>query len=275
MLGILYNEPKRLIDNPFKGRKPKEISFLKSYIDDDDDDDEVIVPFTKPISIENTISTKMNERSAETVAEPQPSFIRPHYKMTHLQKLKMMFKRMLEASYKTPEEAEDIGKVYGLVFDNDLSNENTYVYYDMETRFPLITHRGSTTLLDWTVSDVLILTGLQHIVMPRVSIAREIVRKTEEKYRKASDGYGHSLGGFVAEQAGHKGFILTYNKAAGFGDIRKKIRNPKQIDYRNQLDIVSLLSETQETQIKYIENKQGILSSHSLDILPSMQERRV
>lgn len=268
MLGILYNEPKRLIDNPFKGRKPKEISFLKSYIDDDDD--VIDVPFTKPIS--NSFGSEMLRAKALSNSF---DFIQPHHKMSHLEKLKMMFKTMLEASYKTPQEAEDIGKEYALVFDNNLSNENTYVYYDMETGYPLITHRGSSTLLDWSVSDVLILTGLQHIVMPRVSIAREIVRKTEEKYKKPSDGFGHSLGGFAAEEAGHNGFILTYNKASGFGDIRKKIRNPKQIDYRNQLDIVSLLSETQDTQIKYIENKQGILSSHSLDILPSMQERRV
>jgi hypothetical protein len=57
-------------------------------------------------------------------------------------------------------------------------------------------------------------------------------------------------------------------------DIRKKT-NPNQIDYRSYKDIVSLLAETQDTNIKYIANDKGLLYSHGTDILPSIQERRL
>ena len=274
MIGVFLETPKeRLSNNPFVGKPPKEISFIRSF----NNENLVSLP-ERPVP---TPSQPAPEPAPEPLPEPIPQPVPqpvpqppPPPPINHLQKLKIMFKPLLEASYKTPQEAIEIGKRFHLIFDTEQSNYNTYVYYDTDTGFPLITHRGSTTILDWTVSDVLILTGLRHIVLPRVDTAIEIVKKVEAKYRKPSDAYGHSLGGLVAEQSGNRGFILTYNKAAGFGDIRKRTSR-RQIDYRNSADIVSLLAETQDTQIKYIQNNEGILSSHSLSILPDVAQRRV
>lgn len=258
-------------DSPFKGRKP--ISFLSNY--------------NEPISLNgNEEPMKISELKqplsyswgAQNKAMLAKKLTKRHTKalptVNHLQKLKTMFKKMVEASYKSPEQAADIGKQYALVFDNQLSNKNTYVFLDTETGFPLITHRGSTTAIDWFVSDPLILTGAARVVMPRVTTAREIVKNVEEKYKRPSDSFSHSLGGYIAEESGASGMVLTYNKAAGLGDIRKKI-NPNQIDYRSYKDIVSILAETQDTNIKYITNDKGLLYSHSTDILPSVQERRL
>lgn len=285
MIGVFtFPEKQENFTSPFKGRTPSEISFINSY-----NEPMSLIP-NEPINEVKDIPKKQAAPSAKNssmLANALPSLrevgsakimTKRHVKaaptVNHLQKLKTIFKAMLEASYKTPQEASQTGQRYGLVFDTQLSNDNTYVYYDTETGFPLITHRGSTTLIDWLVSDPLILTGMARVVMPRVTTAKEIVKQVEGKYKRPSDSFSHSLGGYIAEESGANGYILTYNKAAGLGDIRKKT-NPKQIDYRSYADIVSLIAETQDTNIKYIENNKGLLYSHSTDILPEVQNRRV
>jgi hypothetical protein len=212
---------------------------------------------------------------SQNFASRQFEVLSPHYKTSHLNRLKQLLKPMLIASYKSQQEAEEIGKSYGLEFINEFSNENTFVYLDMITKFPLIVHRGSATAEDWLVSDALILTGLSRILMPRVSIAREIVSKVEERYKKPSDAFGSSLGGNIAENSNAKGFILTHNKAAGLGDLFKRNDKSRQIDYRTKKDIVSLIAETQDTNIKYLQDT-GFLTSHSLNTLKEgQQDRRI
>ena len=264
----LFHKPKvKLFDNPYKNTPAKSIGFISQ--------------FDEPFTISQQPSAQPVKNPAVLPVSPlkkvlpitSNNIVRPHHFITHLEKLKLLFKPLLEASYKSRGEAEDIGKQYGLEFDNVLSTDDTYVYYDMETLFPLVVCRGSVTAIDWLVSDTLILTGLRHLVMPRISMTQEIVKKVERKYNQIADGFGHSLGGLVIEHSGARGYILTYNKAAGLGDIKKKT-DGRQIDYRNYADIVSLLAETQATQIKYIENQKGLLYSHSTDILPTTQERR-
>ena len=223
----------------------------------------------KKINIEIALSSELTELP---LPNPIPT---PHYELTHLEKLKIIFKSMLEASYKSQDEAEDIGKGFALEMDRDLSNINTYVYFDMQTKFPLVVHRGSVDLInDWLVEDTLILTGLARLISPRVRLAKELVIKVEAKYKKFCDSFGHSMGARVSEESGAHGYILTYNKASGFGDIRKQT-NPNQIDYRSPKDLVSLLSETQDTTIKYVGQDEGFINAHSLSILPEVQERRV
>lgn len=293
MISLFHIPSQELFDSPYKGKAAKAINFIDPYEEPftvSPDETKIVAKQSIQPSQALPTSALSGEPASRLIkfpslklsaalqsAEETPQFnnIQPHHQITHLEKLKLMFKPLLEASYKSKEEAEDIGKQFGLEFDNDLSIDDTYVYNDMETGFPLVTHRGSVTTIDWLVSDILILTGMRHIIMPRIAAAQEVVKKVEAKYKQVSDGFGHSLGGVTVEHSGAGGYILTYNKAAGFGDIKKKTNGRRQIDYRNRADIVSLLAETQDTRIKYIENNKGLLYSHGLNILPTVQERRL
>jgi hypothetical protein len=269
MLGVFGNHrAKKLIPVPYDGGTYKR------------DNGRTPSPqFLQAIQAIKNIPTKANIKSAlkaELAMLPLPNNApAPHYALTHLEKLKLLLKPLLEASYMSMAEAEEVAKQFALEMDTELSNENTYVYFDMMSGFPLVVHRGSVDLInDWLISDVLIATGLSRLINPRISMAQELVKKVEEKYQKPSDGFGHSLGSNVAENSGASGYILTYNKASGLGDIRRKT-NPNQIDYRSPKDIVSLISETQDTTIKYVGEDAGFLEAHGLSILPTMAERRV
>jgi hypothetical protein len=192
----------------------------------------------------------------------------------HIELLRRVFKPLLNASYIPIAEAELIGLQYGYTFDHKLSTENTYVYVNPDG-IPLIVHRGSFTASDWLIEDAIILTGLNSLMTsPRLKQARQITEMAERKYNKPADAFGHSLGGKIAEESGARGTIMTYNKATGIMDARKKI-NSRQVDYRNKKDIVSLLSEAQprDTNMKYIKTA-GIINSHSVDSLPTIAEER-
>lgn len=254
MIGVFVVPTQRdFINSPFKGRKPKTINFVSNFAPDP-------VPAPKV----ETVSAVAKKKSLirEMILTKRP--------INHLNKLATMFKPMLEASYMTPQEANEIGKKFNLIFDSELSNSNTYVYFDMQTLYPLITCRGSTTAIDWLISDPLILTGASRLIMPRVSTAQAIVKQVEKKYNAPADGFGHSMGSFVIENSGTHGFIFTYNKAVGFGDIGKVVKNPKQYDFRNENDIVSLFAITQDTQLNNVgDSSVGYIEAHGLSSLPA------
>ncbi|KAJ1628035.1 hypothetical protein T492DRAFT_841890 [Pavlovales sp. CCMP2436] len=194
----------------------------------------------------------------------------------HVKRLREIFKTMLILSYEPAARAQSEAAALGLTMDIELSTENTYVYFDHQSDFPLIVHRGSMTASDWLLEDALILTGLVALTSsPRNAVGAEITRLVEEKYGQPADAFGHSLGGRVAEVSGASGYVFTYNKAAGLGDIAAPTR-PRQTDYRNKKDIVSLLSETQThpLPIKYVGEDESLFNSHGLGILPETVERR-
>jgi hypothetical protein len=211
----------------------------------------------------------------EQKEEPSPAPVptEAQKEKAHKMFLRTAFKPLLLASYKTIQEAKEIGARYNYILDEELSTENTHVYVNSKDGIPLIVHRGSTTAADWLIEDALIITGLVSLTSsPRLEFAKEITTKVEAKYNKPTDSFGHSLAGRISELSGANGYILTYNKAAGPIDIGKPI-NPKQTDYRTAKDFVSLLATTQRRQnkLKTIADP-GLFNAHTPESLPTIAE---
>ncbi|KAJ1639037.1 hypothetical protein T492DRAFT_833227 [Pavlovales sp. CCMP2436] len=158
---------------------------------------------------------------------------------------------LARASYLPLDQAAVFGDSLGFSFDTQLSQVDTFVYTDKRTGQPAIVHRGSTSPRDFLVDDALIAFGSDRETQ-RLRRAREITRSAEAKYKKPSNSTGHSLGGRLAERSGSGGSIVTFNKAAGLGDIpnfnftgrsQPQIRNgSRQTDVRTRLDPISSLS---------------------------------
>lgn len=161
---------------------------------------------------------------------------------------------ILEASYQPKKLASKTLNKIGYTLDKKLSTNESKVFIDSDGN-PNIAFRGSKTVKDFLFSDPLLAIGASRLD-PRVSEAKALTKKVENKYGKPADVFGHSLGGFLSENSGAKGNITTYNKAAGIVDIGKKIPI-SQTDIRTNNDLVSALSLTQ----KYNGNQQTIKGS--------------
>ncbi|KAJ1629202.1 hypothetical protein T492DRAFT_1118537 [Pavlovales sp. CCMP2436] len=158
---------------------------------------------------------------------------------------------LARASYLPLDQAGTFGDSLGFTLDRQLSQADTLVYNDNRTGQPTIVHRGSTTPRDFLVDDALIAFGSGRETQ-RQRRAREITTATEAKYKMPSNSSRHSLGGRLAERSGSRGSIVTFNKAAGLGDIpnfnftgrsQPQIQNgSRQTDVRTRLDPVSVLS---------------------------------
>ncbi|KAJ1636707.1 hypothetical protein T492DRAFT_835121 [Pavlovales sp. CCMP2436] len=158
---------------------------------------------------------------------------------------------LARASYLPLDQAGTFGDTLGFTLDRQLSQADTLVYTDNRTGQPTIVHRGSTTPRDFLVDDALIAFGSERETQ-RQRRAREITTAAETKYNKPSNSTGHSLGGRLAERSGSRGSIITFNKAAGLGDIPsfnftgrsqpQKTNGSRQTDVRTRLDPVSILS---------------------------------
>jgi hypothetical protein len=177
---------------------------------------------------------------------------------------------LLKASYKPQKEAKSTLEKKKYRYDDKLSSMNTKVFVD-DTDTPVIVHRGTTTAADM-FDDALVAVGLGKYGH-RYKNAQRITKKVEDKYGKAANSVGHSYGGYLSENSGAKGNIITYNKAAGLGDIGTK-KNNRQLDVRTKGDVVSILSKTQTANTETIEKKkptknvvQDIFDSHSTDNL--------
>ncbi|KAJ1617341.1 hypothetical protein T492DRAFT_850161 [Pavlovales sp. CCMP2436] len=125
---------------------------------------------------------------------------------------------LARASYLSLDQAAAFGDSLGFTLDNQLSQVDTLVYTDKRTGQPTIVHRDSTSPRDFLVDDALIAFGSGRETQ-RQRRAREITASAEAKYNKPSNSTGHSLGGRLAERSGSGGSIVTFNKAAGLGDI--------------------------------------------------------
>jgi butyrate kinase len=105
----------------------------------------------------------------------------------------------------------------------------------------------------------------------RYKNAQRITKKAEDKYKEKAVGIGHSYGGYLAENSGANGDIMTYNKAAGLGDIfTNKKKGGRQHDITTQGDLVSLLSKTQNGSKEVIPNinkTKNFLTAHNTDNL--------
>ena len=189
------------------------------------------------------------------------------------EKLRNDLGELLSNSYKPQKEAAENMKRKGYKYDQDLSNMETKVFVDEKNDEPIIVHRGTTRVKDW-FDDVKLAVGLGKSTQ-RVKDAQEINKRVEEKYKKAAHNVGHSLGGFISENAGGHGNIITYNKGAGLGDLFKKKNSKRQLDIFANGDLVSKIAQATQTSNKeFVKNKRSSilkpirhLNAHSTDNL--------
>lgn len=148
-------------------------------------------------------------------------------------------KLILEASYQPQREAEATLAKQGYKYDTDLSTMENKVFYNPETNKPYIAYRGSVRAKDWLGNAKLALGFNDADAEKRIQLAEQV----KNKYGQSADIYGHSRGGYLAEQAGERygGNVVTYNKAALPSDVFKPIRK-EQTDIRTSADRVSALS---------------------------------
>ena len=174
--------------------------------------------------------------------------------MTVSQKLRNDLGDLLTNSYKPQQEASDDMKKKGYKYDNELSNMETKIFIDEKSGEPVIVHRGTVTVKDW-LDDAKLALGFGKSTK-RVKDAQEINKKVEAKYNKPVHNVGHSLGGFLAENAGGKGNIITYNKGAGVSDLFTKKNSKRQLDIFADDDLVSTIArKTQKSKREIVKNK--------------------
>jgi len=185
-------------------------------------------------------------------------------------KLRKDAPELMKASYETQGKAEERMKKKGYTYDKDLSTMESKVFVNKRGK-PVIAQRGSTRLSDWA-EDALIGVGLGGLGS-RQKKAIELNKKVEEKYGKSVDAVAHSLGGRLIENSGGKGNIITFNKAAGLGDIGKTF-NKKQVDVKTQNDLPSFLSNFQNHNVETVQQKEHsinpfteVYNAHNLDNL--------
>lgn len=180
-----------------------------------------------------------------------PNYI-PKVKSTEL-------KDLIQASYSRNTPAREIGKKYGYVLDDDLSNAEQKVFLD-KNKNPKIVFTGSRKGMD-ALTDLAILGGVAGLT-PRFQNSSKLVDKIKQKYKnRPITAIGDSLGGTLAESVGGKvDKVITTSKGVGLFGIGKKIRS-NQTDIRASNDVISLLRNTQSGGKKItIKGTKGIIN---------------
>lgn len=179
------------------------------------------------------------------------------------------FADILRASYLPQKQAASYMSERGYGYDPLLSSMEQKVFVS-PTGKPIIAERGSVRLTDWLYEDPRLATYAGSFFdTRRVSEAKNLSKAVQEKYGVAPTIAGHSLGGYLSEQAakstpGSK--VYTYNKAAGFPSIFGS--TPKnQYDYRTTLDVPSALSQFQSGNRTTLSGSWNPFEAHSLKYL--------
>ena len=190
-----------------------------------------------------------------------PNYI-PKVKSTEL-------KDLLKASYQRNTPAKEIGKKYGYVLDEDLSNAEQKVYLD-KNKNPKIVFTGTRKGMD-VLTDAALTFGLAGLT-PRFQNSSKLVDKVKQKYKnRPITALGHSLGGSLAESVGGKvDKVITLDRGIGLFGIGRK--NKSNItDLRTSNDIFSILRNTQSGGKKItIKGTKGIIDpfkSHDINQL--------
>ncbi|MEY3752080.1 MAG: Yellowstone Lake virophage 6 [Pseudomonadota bacterium] len=183
---------------------------------------------------------------------------------------KETFSDILRASYMNQRDAANyMAKKYNYGYDPLLSSMEQKVFVS-PTGKPIIAERGSVRLTDWLYEDPRLATfGGQFFDTRRVSEAKNLSKAVQEKYGMAPTITGHSLGGYLSEQAAKatpESQVYTYNKASGFPSIFGS--TPKnQYDYRTTLDVPSALSQFQSGNRTTVPGSWNPFESHAIKYL--------
>ena len=161
--------------------------------------------------------------------------------------------KIIKASYKPQAEASSDLENLGYKYDPELSTMENKVFYDPKTGKPNIAYRGSTTVKDW-IGNIKLGLGFKD---PEAEKRIQLADQVKQKYGQAPDTFGHSRGGYSAEEAGERfgGKTYTYNK-----DIFYTTKS-EQTDIRTKGDIVSLPSIFQSGGTKKEISSKGIFNN--------------
>jgi len=140
----------------------------------------------------------------------------------------------LNASYMGNKPAAALLKPHGYTLDHELSGQRAKVYVDNQTGQPHIAYRGTQNKHD-VVTDIKAFLGIGG---KRLTHTKKVAKQVELKYGRPAHALGHSLGGWLSENSGVHGKIITYNKLAN-GQTKK---NEQQTDIRTSNDVASILS---------------------------------
>ena len=192
-------------------------------------------------------------------------------------KLRSDLGNLLKSSYLPQKEAAKKMAKDGYKLDPQLSTMASKVYVSPNGK-PVITHRGTTTVKD-IIDDGLLAVGLGKYGF-KYKGAQRLTKKVEDKYKQNADVVGHSYGGWLAENSGAHGDIVTINKAVGLGDIGKKKNSTRQLDVSTKGDLVSALGVTQNANKEIIDNRfkskdpfKNALNAHKTDSLFGPREQ--
>ena len=179
------------------------------------------------------------------------------------------FADILKASYMPQSKAAAYMSERGYGYDPLLSSMEQKVFVS-PTGKPIIAERGSVRLSDWLYEDPRLATyGGSFFDTRRVSEAKNLSKAVQEKYGMTPTITGHSLGGYLSEQAAKAtpgSQVYTYNKAAGFPSIFSSTPST-QTDYRTTYDLPSALSVFQYGNRTTLPGSYNPIASHYLDYL--------
>ena len=179
-------------------------------------------------------------------------------------------KKGLEASYLNPKEAKTYLSKEGYVYDSELSNVNSKVYYNPDDKDLLIAYRGSKNILnDWLTTDLSIpFGGLRNT--KRYNESLNVYKKAKDKYHSDQPTLiGDSLGGSLASAVGgtdKKSKIYSFNKGTGlFGNDTNNKSN--EVAFRQSGDVVSGISVFNHNKPITLGARMDPLSAHNINNL--------
>lgn len=171
------------------------------------------------------------------------------------------------SAYESNKEKQDKKAAeHGYYVDRNLSKGNTHVWRG-EGKKTVIVHRGSKTASDW-LDDGLIALGFgKHT--HRYKNAERVTNRVREADRgQEAVHVGHSLGGYLAEHAGRRAEVYTYNKHS-IGKTGSVVNN-NQTDIRTPGDLASLpgfFKKGEKSHKKVIVGLRGIFNPFSVNTL--------
>mgnify|MGYP003640566415 CR=1 FL=1 len=160
----------------------------------------------------------------------------------------------IQASYQTNNDAKETLKKQGFKLDESLSGQRAKVYTNEQGK-PHIAFRGTNNKSD-VVTDIKSFLGIKN---KRLEHSKKVAKDVEKKYGRPATAIGHSLGGFLAENSGVHGEVVTYNKLAT-GRTKK---NDKQTDIRTKNDLASILTQKKKKNVTLKSKSVNPLVSHS------------
>jgi hypothetical protein len=176
----------------------------------------------------------------------------------------------LSGTYKSKKKSAEMMAKTNYLFDPELSNIQSRVYFNHDENKLLVTFRGTKNILNDVPTDLAIATGTLPLT-ERYMSSKIIYDKAKNKYMGAQTTVlGDSLGGSLASAIGQKDDkIVTFNKGAGILEpITKSKSNEKGYSWAG--DIVSGLTLFNSNQ-KRIGNLKNPLSAHDYSNLESIK----